>query len=451
MKKDLNKSTKIFWGIGDMGLQIMLSTKTAFFAIFLTDVVGFPVPIASSIMMISSVIDFFLAPFAGYIIQSFKPLPWGRIRSWLLVGPPFLALFFTLQFTAINNNWWGALFITLAYILAHTFLNLSYTATLSMVPVIASTKEQRIFLNSKLTMGGNIGKIINSTFVPAIIAWYSVRYASEKMIYFLIALATSLLMVLGFLCHFKMASGYEKNEESEFKRSFGLKDAYITVKGNKPLLGVLISDLASNTGSWLLPAITVYYYRYVSAQPQLLGVHLILCNLAALGGAAIIGNIRRNFNRKRIIIVVYVIISSLLFTSWFFAYQTYIFLILHVLVQVFVGMTQPLEAELYMDTAIYGNWKSGKDTSSFVIGLMNIPNKLAVILNSVILSVTFVAVGYVAGAPSTPGMQQGIINAYVIVPGIIPLIGVAALLILYTLTPKSIEKMKDETMVSNQK
>ena len=75
---------------------------------------------------------------------------------------------------------------------------------------------------------------------------------------------------------------------------------------------------------------------------------------------------------------------------------------------------------------------------------MAVPVKVSVILKSVIVAVAFAAIGYKAGMDITPALQEGLINAYIIVPAIIPLLGAVSILFFYKLNPKKVEEMQKE-------
>ena len=134
---------------------------------------------------------------------------------------------------------------------------------------------------------------------------------------------------------------------------------------------------------------------------------------------------------------------------YLYAYNVIVFITMQTIMNVFVGMTQPMEADLYIDTATYHEWRTGKNALGFIVGLMALPVKLSVIIKSIAISVAFSAIGYAAGMEITPALQQGLVNAYVIVPTIIPLLGVISIGFFYKLKPAEVEKMRQEIEQKN--
>lgn len=103
MRKEVTPNVRRFWGIGNLFFAVMTGIETAYFTVFLTDAIRFPLYLSNTVMIATSVIDFILAPFAGVIISSAKAMRWGRIRSWVKICPPLIVLFYTLEFAGLNN------------------------------------------------------------------------------------------------------------------------------------------------------------------------------------------------------------------------------------------------------------------------------------------------------------------------------------------------------------
>ena len=97
-----------------------------------------------------------------------------------------------------------------------------------------------------------------------------------------------------------------------------------------------------------------------------------------------------------------------------------------------------------MDVAVYDKWKSGKDSTGFIMGLVSLPVNLAVFVKSAVLSATLVGINYVGGMDVTPEIQKAFIDAYTLIPPCIPLVGFVVMFFGYRLTKDKVAKMRAE-------
>lgn len=452
MRKEVTPRVRRYWGIGNLFFAIMTGIETAYFTVFLTDAIQFPLVLSNMVMLVTSIIDFVISPFAGVIISSTKAMKWGKIRSWVKLCPPLIVVFYTLEFAGLNSSTSGAVFTIAAFTLTHLLWNIADAANISLISVIAPDGPDRMHLNARRMMGSSGGRMIASYVVPYVLIFYASLVKEQRFLYMLMAFTASVLMWGGFVIHYKLSEGYETTgTQYEARSKLSGRDIWEVLTTNKHLVAIFISDLTSNVGAILLPSLAYYYYMYVLQKPTLLPTHQLVTGLGQFAGAWLIGKVVRNPEKKKpLLLGLYFIISACMISVYFYAYDAVIFITMQTLMNVFTGMTQPMEADLYIDTAIYHEWRTGKNALGFIVGLMALPVKLSVVIKSVIVSVAFAAIGYVKDMSVTPQLQSGLINAYVIVPTIIPLLGAVSIGLFYKLRPCEVENMQREIEERNR-
>ena len=93
MSGRLSRRTKLLYGLGDTGFSLTHTIIGAYFAIFLTDVVGVAPRIAAVAIFVGRSWDYINDPLIGYLSDRTRTR-WGRRRPFLLFGPwPFAAAF----------------------------------------------------------------------------------------------------------------------------------------------------------------------------------------------------------------------------------------------------------------------------------------------------------------------------------------------------------------------
>jgi len=85
MTQKLTRREKLMYGVGDIGFSLTTTILGAYFAIFLTDVVGIRPGIAAIAIFIGRTWDYINDPIFGYISDRTRTR-WGRRRPYLLIG-----------------------------------------------------------------------------------------------------------------------------------------------------------------------------------------------------------------------------------------------------------------------------------------------------------------------------------------------------------------------------
>lgn len=86
-RNGLSRALRIFYGVGDCGYTLTTNVESYFFSFFLTNMAQYSMATISVITTVTSVVCAILVGVAGGIINSSKPMRWGRYRSWLVVIP----------------------------------------------------------------------------------------------------------------------------------------------------------------------------------------------------------------------------------------------------------------------------------------------------------------------------------------------------------------------------
>ena len=103
METKLKKSIINLYGLPSFGFQLFVNMEVFYFAAFLTDFAKLPMALVGTVLMITSIFDILWVPTAGVLLEK-SNMKWGKYRSWLLVGPPFAALFFIFVSITISSQ-----------------------------------------------------------------------------------------------------------------------------------------------------------------------------------------------------------------------------------------------------------------------------------------------------------------------------------------------------------
>ena len=429
----MRDAKKYLWGVGNIGEGVVSMVTSTYFIIFLTDTAMLPLGLVSLISLVGSILDFLLVPLSGTLLVSTKPMKWGRYRSWLLLCPPLVVLFYLLCFTVVSGSqMMTALCALLGYVGGKVAWNIVYASNVSLTAVLSGGSKTK--MTAQRMMGSNIGRLLGNSLTPAIVAAVAV-HMGEVNGYRVTILVMGTVYILTCLIHFwisKDCSETGVSGENQKKDRMKASEVIQILLVEPRLFLTLVIDLTSNVASLVLPSLAVYYYKYCAAQPGMVSTHMLIIGFGGLAGASLVrllGN--RVKNAKSVLLVLYVLVAASLLSIQIWSNSVFYFLGIGAVVSRLTGMTSPFELTLYIDTAEHYRRKTGNDATGFIMGLSNLPVKFASIIKSTLIPMALMLSGYVANAEPTPQIRQAIVNAYSLLPAVFPVLGFILLAFFY--------------------
>jgi GPH family glycoside/pentoside/hexuronide:cation symporter len=201
MTEHLPRLTKLIYGSGDTGFSLTTTIVAAYFAVFLTDVVGMAPAVAAAAIFIGRSWDYVNDPLIGYISDRTRSR-WGRRRPFLLFGALPFALAFTLMWWKPPFHGFGlAAWYAGAYLLFDTAATFVYMPYFALTPELTSDYDERTSLTSYRMFFSILGSLAAFTVPLAIIGAFRPENSSKILlngaIFGLIAAIPLLLVFFG--------------------------------------------------------------------------------------------------------------------------------------------------------------------------------------------------------------------------------------------------------------
>jgi len=257
VNKTLPRLTKILYGSGDTGFSLTTTIIVAYFAIFLTDVVGVSPAVAAAAFFIGRSWDYVNDPIVGYLSDRTRTR-WGRRRPFLLFG----ALPFGLAFAML---WWRppfqrdlllAIYYAAAYVIFDTAATLVYMPYFALTPELASEYDERTSITTYRMFFSILGSLIAFTIPLLMIGSFRPENAGKVMTMgFVFGMASAMPLFLTFL-------GTRERKEFMAQEPPGLKDSLRSVIKNPPFLLGLGIYLCTWISVDIAQAILLYFIKY---------------------------------------------------------------------------------------------------------------------------------------------------------------------------------------------
>ncbi len=457
MKKELSKGLKRFYGIGDLCFTLMSQVQDVFFNFFLTNIALFSLGTTTLITTITTVVDAAFSWVYGAIINGTKPMRWGRYRSWLVAFTWIVPFIYTFKFIKIGEGLLPIVIIIAAGIVSSFIWNFPYVANMSIIPVIGKTPADRMQLSSTRAVYSRASSILFS-YMGLPLADFLSNFVGEAYKFGALAFVLGVLMVIGYFIHFKLTEGYEEplyeetpvveksNRPSKEKKGTSGKSMVKGLFQNGPLLSLIVAEMTRWLANFVILGCAMYYFQYVAGNSGMLATYLLVANIFCMIGAFASKYFAKKMSSKILFFLSFMLMGGMLVIARLFYSIPWIVIILMAVAQFGFGCIYSTSPAMFADTAILAEWKTGEDGSAWIMGLGNVPLKVALVLRGLLINGVFALIGFSATETeqASTAIQSGISNVFLLIPGIAVLIGGIIILLGFKLTKQQIEQMSED-------
>jgi len=445
MEKGLKKSIINLYGLPSFGFQLFVNMEVFYFAAFLTDFAKLPMALVGTVLMITSIFDILWVPTAGVLLEK-SNMRWGKYRSWLLVGPPFAALFFILQFSKIGSPTINAIIITIGFVVSHLIWNIFYAGHVALNSSMTTVREERIAMSTNRGMFNSLGAIAFSMIGMKMILSFGA--GNPAMGYTITVVITGIVMIASYYVLFFMTKDYAFHgtsvQSGKTEEKMSIVDMLKQIVVNPPLIGLMLGELGRYLGRFVIFGLAFYYFKYVVNNLAVIAVFMTGLNVVCFFGALIANPIAKKFGERNTYILSLSIFIVGLLAVWALPMNYVSFMIIMFVAYLGYGMPDALGVVMYSSTVDYGEWKTGKNARGFIMSLISFPIKTAILVRSVIITAVLAGSGYVANMKATPELISHIKSGLTLVPAVIMLAGLFFIIFLYKITPKNLVQMQKE-------
>jgi GPH family glycoside/pentoside/hexuronide:cation symporter len=406
MKNKMPTWRKLMYGSGDLGLSMATTIVAAYFAIFLTSVVGLPAKVAAAVIFIGKSWDYVNDPLFGYLSDRTRTR-WGRRRPYLIFGPiPFAIIYMFM--------WWKPPFqseLALAAYYAILILLYDASATLLYMPFFALTPEltddydERTSLMSARAFFSILGSLVAFP-VPLMIIGSFLPANSHNVFLMgiIFAIASALPMYIVF---------FGTRERSEFmeQKQPGLKESLRASFKNRPFIFSAVIYLFTWITIDLLQTILIFFITYVVKQEA--NSDLIMFTIFGVGILALPlwTWVSRRLNKRQAYIIGLAFFGAVLLLLINVTPATPLTAILGLCVLAGIGVSAAhvIPWSIIPDAIEYGELKTGERHEGMFYSLITLFQKVASSIAIPAALLLLDKTGYIAGSADQPASAiQGI-------------------------------------------
>jgi glycoside/pentoside/hexuronide:cation symporter, GPH family len=324
-----------------------------------------------------------------------------------------------------------------------------------MISVLATNPEERGLLASRRATWTALAGVFFSYIGQPLAIYLGFATGNEVLGYSMLAGIMAFLMMLGYWAVFKMTEGYEPTGEEAAQmakaapqtQKVSLGGMLRSVVQNPPLIALLFADLCRFVGFFIVTASAAFYFRYVAQNMALFPLYLLLSSIVSVIGAYSSAALIKALTTRNTAIFGLLVASALMIVGNYLSLNVTLFFIFAVAARMFLSLLGAALVALYTDVAVYSEWKTGENATPFVMGMMNLPLKTAIISRGTVIPFVLAAVGFSAAidpASASLALKQAIISVNMLIPGVFILVAGIILTVAYKLTREKVAILQAE-------
>ena len=387
------------YGSGDLGFSLTSTIVAAYFAIFLTDVVGVPARIAAIAIFVGRTWDYVNDPLFGYISDRTRTR-WGRRRPFLLFGPIPFAIVFTLM-------WWRpplqgdvalAIYYAFIYVLYDASATIIYMPYFALTPELTSDYDERTSVTSVRAFFSILGSLLAFTIPLMLVGGFSPDHAPNVLrMGFLFAIVSAIPLYVVFF-------GTRERPEFMQQKQPGFRESLRASLQNRPFVFSTIIYLFTWVTVDILQTILLYFIKYVvnrEGKSEVIMATIFIVGIIAL---PLWTWTSRHLNKRLAYIIGMAFFAAVLLVlinltpatplSWI--------LILCVLAGIGVSAAHVIPWAIIPDAIEYGELKTGERHEGMFYSLITLSQKVASSFAIPLALLVLDATGYIPNSATQP-------------------------------------------------
>ena len=396
-KEEMQPSEVLSYSVAGLGQNIICQLVTAFFIVFMTDVVGAS-SIALAIMFLAArLFDAFNDPVMGTLVDKTHS-KWGKMRPYLVFSPIPIAVLTILLFTSFNWSMEAKFaYSTVIYLMwgiAYTSVDVPYWGLASSM---TSDTDKRNTLLTVARLFSTIGSGIVSVLVPIVTDSKNVGKENLTWIYIVVAIVSVLIAVPTFWLGFKNSKERFYDEQS----TTTLKENLKLLAKNKPVLLMILMGILGGLRTIYMTT-AIYYAKYNLQSQGLASVIFLLVVPGGLLATLLTPVLSKKLGKRDILIWSHLVGGILLVVLYFIGLPSngtsmvaqIFFYIIIILAGIPSGFTNILTYSMIADSIDYLEDKTGKRAEGICFSMQTLISKIGMALTAFVTLMVLGSYGY---------------------------------------------------------
>ncbi len=423
----LSVKTKLGYGLGDLGANMVFQSVALFLMFYLTDVFILSASVAGTIFLIAKIWDAVSDPMMGYISDKTRTR-WGQKRPYLLFGALPLGVCMALLFyTPPINMQWKPIYALIMFLLvctAYTVVNIPYGA---LTANLTLDTNERGRLTGYRMFFAIVGTLVVAGATKPVVGMFENPVAGWRFVGVLYGAIAAVFTLVTFLS-VKERVQYNNTEE------YRLRDIVTILKVNRPFVLLSIGVFMHLCAIGVIASMVNYMFKYYYAQEGFIPVAFLCMFATAAVAIPLWVFVSQKLGKKQAFNIGMGLLAVILVFLYFIKeFNFTYFVVLFVVAGVSVSTVFFSPWAMIPDTVEYSQWKTGLRREGILYGFYYFSQKMAAACAGFITGVGLTIIGYVqpvlvqstfVAQVQSPGALEGIKLMTTIIPVLLIIMGI---------------------------
>ena len=436
-REKLGLGTKVGYGIGDFGTNLVFNTTTIYLLYYYTDVFGISATFEGTVFLVAKLWNAIIDPVIGHLADHTNS-PWGRKRPWILFGALPFGIAFFLAFSSPGFVvGWKEAWAMGTYILFCTTLGIVNIPYSSLTATMTRDLDERSTLSGFRMTFALVGTMLASVLVKPVARLFPGETAGFRGVGFVFGVLVVVAMLVTFFTSFEKPA-----EKGENRVSF--HDNFRAMARNRPFILLAVAFVMCTVSNYLVATTVNYYFKYVLLKESLIQYGFLALFLSAIASVPLWLAVARRWSKRAAFVAGSLVLLAALIFLWFAsAPGTAEIIVVLMIAGVGICTFYLFPWAMVPDTVEFSEWKSGVTQEGYLYGFFIFGIKLAQAFAGFVVGFALDAFGYVANVAQPPHTMRGITFLMTLLPAIFLLVGLACLAF-YPINPAFFRKMTSE-------
>jgi GPH family glycoside/pentoside/hexuronide:cation symporter len=399
MTNQLSRKTKFIYGFGDLGFSLTSTILAAYFAIFLTDVVGLTPATAAAAIFIGRSWDYINDPLIGHISDRTRTR-WGRRRPFLLFGALPFALAFTLLW--VRPPWESpvalAAYYAVAYLVFDAAATFVYMPYFALTPELTNDYDERTSLTSYRMFFSILGSLIAFIVPVMIVRSIQPENVSRFLLMGIVFAVVSAVPLLAVFFGTKERPEFMVQEQPKLKES--LRAAF----KNRPFVFGAIIFLITWVSMDILQTTLLYFVKYIVQREAESDIIMAVIFVTAMFALPFWNWVSQRFSKRWAYIfgVAFWAVVQMMLITLNQASPLPLILFMCLLAGIGVGAAHVLPWAIIPDAIEWDEWRTGERHEGTFYSLITLAQKVASSIAVPLALLVLDATGYIPNAAQQP-------------------------------------------------